>query len=760
MTQPNPKFPFWSKIIKELEFVRKSKPYKDLKTHFKKLWSPFLFIFIIFTKITIIKDPRFHLFVNFFVIVACLLFDRFLWQILRFKFLKFLSISIITVSLFVWVGINSWENFQRIQGIIFPPAKSGEFLIVVAQFDNRGEKGLDPTTRIVQRLKLEIEKAEIDNTRIETVPKISDSETAHRIGKIHKALFVIWGWYDDAGFNPKFAITHEYQQLVGEVTLDEIPSELPEFNIYIREGLPGEMTFLVTSIIGQLYYQRNEYEKALHTFDVALENLKQSYLITKKRMIEGIDIIYFYYGKIYCKLKKFNKAITNFTTATELNPTNIYAYFSRGNTYKSIGNFDQAIADYNEVIKIDSAYAFAYCNRGVVYKIKGNLNQAIADYNEAIRLDSTDAAFYNNRGNAYNDKGNLDQAIADYTKAIELAPTYASAYYNRGNTYIDKGNLEQAIADYTKAIELVPTYAGAYSNRGHVYMNKGNLDQAIADYTKAIELAPTYSIAYSNRCAAFRNKGNFDRAIADGSKAIELDSADASAYNNRGNAYNDKGNLDQAIADYTKAIELAPTYAGAYHNRGNVYKDKGNLEQSLIDCNKAIELDPTYAGAYSNRAFVYKEKGNLEQSLIDCNKAIELDPTNASYYYNRGKVYKEKGNLDQAIADFTKAIELDSAYADAYFNRGIIYVKKNLKAQAISDLTTFLRLVPNTPDKSVIEKLIHDLKKDHFSYSNNSNFLFYQNQINFTPKILHPLTSQHSNDTILIASLSHSSTNK
>ena len=58
--------------------------------------------------------------------------------------------------------------------------------------------------------------------------------------------------------------------------LKEIPSELKEFNLYIREGLPAYMSYFATSKIGQLYYWNSEYDKAFSAFNAAVEILERS----------------------------------------------------------------------------------------------------------------------------------------------------------------------------------------------------------------------------------------------------------------------------------------------------------------------------------------------------------------------------------------------------------------------------------------------------------------------------------------------------
>jgi tetratricopeptide (TPR) repeat protein len=49
--------------------------------------------------------------------------------------------------------------------------------------------------------------------------------------------------------------------------------------------------------------------------------------------------------------------------------------------------YDRAISDYNKAIELDPKLAGAYSNRGYVYVHKQDKNHAIADFRKALSLD-------------------------------------------------------------------------------------------------------------------------------------------------------------------------------------------------------------------------------------------------------------------------------------------------------------------------------------------------------------------------------------
>jgi len=93
---------------------------------------------------------------------------------------------------------------------------------------------------------------------------------------------------------------------------------------------------------------------------------------------------------------------------------------NRGTGYFDIGNFEKAISEWNRAIEIDPQYADAYVNRGDAYLAKGEFDQALADFDKAITINPNDAYAYLFRGMCLIDIGENQRAIPDLERALEL----------------------------------------------------------------------------------------------------------------------------------------------------------------------------------------------------------------------------------------------------------------------------------------------------------------------------------------------------
>ena len=112
-------------------------------------------------------------------------------------------------------------------------------------------------------------------------------------------------------------------------------------------------------------------------------------------------------------------------------------YNKRGIAHANKGKYDKAISDFDRAIEIQPKYAKAYFIRGLTYSKKGQYEKAISDFNKAIEINPKNSMAYNNRGMAYLRQAQYDRAILDLSKAIELNPRHHIAYYNRGGAFIE-----------------------------------------------------------------------------------------------------------------------------------------------------------------------------------------------------------------------------------------------------------------------------------------------------------------------------------
>lgn len=117
------------------------------------------------------------------------------------------------------------------------------------------------------------------------------------------------------------------------------------------------------------------------------------------------------------------------------------AYNIRGNAYVDTAEifqrngepandyFDRAITDYTDAIELDPTLAKAYINRGTAYAAQENFDRAIADYTDAITMEPDMAYAYSNRAEARLHKKEWQLAIEDLKKAKDLGLDVKASFH-------------------------------------------------------------------------------------------------------------------------------------------------------------------------------------------------------------------------------------------------------------------------------------------------------------------------------------------
>ena len=143
--------------------------------------------------------------------------------------------------------------------------------------------------------------------------------------------------------------------------------------------------------------------------------------------------------------KAYNKE-TDVLSATD--------WFQKGyNAYEN-KEYDKAISFYLRAIELDPDDDAAYVNLGVAYYYQGNYTKAKESYERAIELDPDEALAYQKIGDLYMLQINLIKAIELYEKVIELDPDNAFVIHTLGLVYSILGKPELKPLYYKKAAKL------------------------------------------------------------------------------------------------------------------------------------------------------------------------------------------------------------------------------------------------------------------------------------------------------------------
>ena len=104
-------------------------------------------------------------------------------------------------------------------------------------------------------------------------------------------------------------------------------------------------------------------------------------------------------------------------------------HFQQGINYRKAGDWERAISRYQKAVELDPYFIEVYYRLGFAYAAIGDLNRAISTYEKVIGLAPDFARVQANIAFLYKEKGKLDKAIRAYQRALELNPYDKDIHY-------------------------------------------------------------------------------------------------------------------------------------------------------------------------------------------------------------------------------------------------------------------------------------------------------------------------------------------
>ncbi len=164
-------------------------------------------------------------------------------------------------------------------------------------------------------------------------------------------------------------------------------------------------------------------------------------------------------GAEYFRLKRYDVALEEFTTATERSP----------------------------------GYALAYNGLGLVYAALGDKSRAEAAFQRAIQLQPANSESHNNYGRFLCDQGRFDDSQKEFMLAVKnpLYKTPQIAYYNAGVCALRNKQKPQAESYFTQALQTDPlAHASAYQ-LASLQFGRGDASAALNTLQNSLNVAPT-----------------------------------------------------------------------------------------------------------------------------------------------------------------------------------------------------------------------------------------------------------------------------
>ena len=209
-------------------------------------------------------------------------------------------------------------------------------------------------------------------------------------------------------------------------------------------------------------------------------------------------------GNLYLKNRLFEDALADFTTAHNLDQTNLNACNGLGMSWLNLNEMGRSKAIYDSLLRKKTS-AILLNNRGIVHsymalkeqqnrnpvKAQELIELSLRDFEKGLQADSTKQAYYVNMGNVYKNQNAEAPAIEHYHKYL------SKNAINNLAVLFGKGSRKEAARHYADIAVSLDTANGIFLyNRAKLFHDHFKEEfRARKDLQKAFKLAPTQDVA-------------------------------------------------------------------------------------------------------------------------------------------------------------------------------------------------------------------------------------------------------------------------
>jgi len=414
-----------------------------------------------------------------------------------------------------------------------------------------------------------------------------------------------------------------------------------------------------------------------------------------------------------------------------------------GNKALQAGNFDEAISQYTLAIEVDPSDHVFYSNRSAAYLSKGDADNALVDGEKCIELKPTWAKGYSRKGAALHAKKQYEEALRVYNEGLIQVP--------------DDAALKSAVTEVTKLIEsrnAAPSSGGLFGPQllaklvGHPKFGPKLADPSFMKKLQMLNSNPQLimqdpemmevlqiliggegvgdeddisspsedkfnppTTENTNKKSAIPVPEPEPEGLTEEERESRKRKVEALAIKEKGNTLYKQKQFAEAIAAYDEAYQIDPSNIMLLNNKAAVLIEQGACEEAIALCKEAIEKGNQYRISFEDKAKIYARIASAYTKLDDIpsaiqaygqaqmenfDKAIERKVKNLELEYKKslkakyvnpelGLEAKEKGNaafrdgkFPEAITHYEEAVKRDPTNAAYYNNLAAALLKMGL----------------------------------------------------------------------------------
>lgn len=435
----------------------------------------------------------------------------------------------------------------------------------------------------------------------------------------------------------------------------------------------------------------------------------------------------------------FTAAVSHFSDAIALAPTNHVLYSNRSAAYASLQRYAEALSDAKKTVELKPDWSKGYSRLGAAHLGLGHFDDAVSAYKKGLEIDPNNEALKSGLADAQS--AARPRAVPSPNNLFGDAFSGPEMWAKLTSDPTTRPYLQQP--DFVKMMQEIQRNP----NNLNLYLKDQRVMQALGVLLNVKFRAPTPEEAEMQESSTPERKAEPPKE--EEKKAPEPEpepepmevrmeerekkerKAQALKEKEAGNAAYKKKDFDTAIQHYTKAIELDDEDISFITNRAATYLEMGQYEECIKDCDKAVERGRELRSDFKMIARALTRKGTalvkLAKSSKDYEPAIEafqkaltehrnpdtlnklndaekakkeleqqeyFDPNLAAEEREKGNEFFKQQKYPEAVKHYTESLKRNPNDPKAYSNRAACYTKLGALPEGLKDAEKCIELDP------------------------------------------------------------------
>lgn len=458
---------------------------------------------------------------------------------------------------------------------------------------------------------------------------------------------------------------------------------------------------------------------------------------------------------------KFDDAITFYTNAIKLDPSNHVLYSNRSAAYAKAEKFKEALSDAEKTISCKPDWSKGYSRKGASLAYLKRYEEAIEAYEEGLRCDPNneqlkegikeveDQMARDGKGipNIFKDPSSLvklhnDPRTRDFFKDPEYVKMLSQLHSNPsamtslslkdprmlttlsvllgidfeksedggGDASMDESsdiqneNLSNLKSDNLEKPQEMETDISEEKKKaleekeaGNKAYKKKDFATALQHYDEAIKLDPNDMTFHTNKAAVYFEQKEYEICIKECEKAIDIGRENRADFKLIAKAY------ARIASSYLKLdnLQKAQTYyqkSLAEHRTSDVLKKLSEVEKLIKEEERKAYINPEKALEEKAKGNEKFQQGDYPSAMRFYTEAIKRNPEDAKLYSNRAACYQKLAEFRLALEDSEQCIKLDPEFVKGHIRKGMALMAMKEHSRASSAFQKALELDTNNQE--------------------------------------------------------------